>query len=53
VTLYSTVGQRLRVLLPAGDGNILFNMSSLPKGIYLLQIMDGKGNVRTVKLMKN
>jgi|GEM_PF-1251557 len=53
VTLYNAVGQRLRVLLPAGDGNILFSMSSLPEGIYLLQIMDVKGNARTVKLMKH
>ena len=53
VTLYNALGQRLRVLAPAGDGSILFSMSSLPEGIYLLQIMDVKGNARTVKLMKH
>jgi len=52
VVIYSATGQKLRVQIPSGSSNYQVSMSSLPAGIYLLQITDASGSVRTVKLLK-
>jgi hypothetical protein len=52
VVIYSATGQTLQVQLPSAGNNYQVDMSGLPTGIYLLQIKDVSGNVRTVKLLK-
>jgi hypothetical protein len=52
--IYSLNGQRLLAKAPAmGGGGILqMNLSGLPKGIYLLQVIDQNGSVQTRRLLK-
>lgn len=52
--LYGATGQKLLIQQPSGNGgSFQMDMSRLPAGVYLLQITDMSGNVRTVKLLKN
>ena len=53
VQLFDLTGKTIPVTFASEEGKIRFDVSGLPRGTYILQVVLSEGNMQTHKLIKN